>query len=63
MAIQIAVAQSFTEDNTLGDDMLEKCANVCRINIFSILLARHAAQDESITSQHPLSEATFAESN
>ena len=29
---------------------------------FSMFLARHA-QDESITSQHPLSEATFAESN
>ena len=38
MAIQIAVAQLFTEDNTLGDNMLEKCANVCRINIFQSYL-------------------------
>ena len=32
-------------------------------SFFNVPSYRQAAQDESITSQHPLSEATFAESN
>ena len=53
----------WTKSSTLGDDMLDKSGDSLQDEtLFSMFLARHA-QDESITSQHPLSEATFAESN